>query len=160
MVRFGLGYDAHPLVAGRRLILGGVEIDFDKGLLGHSDADVLTHALCDALLGAASLGDIGQHFPDTDPQYAGISSLELLRRVGLLLSQYTITNIDSVIIAERPKLAPHIPQMRRNIAEALQIGMTKVSVKATTMEGLGEVGQGKAMIAQAVVGLTERRGTE
>lgn len=163
MMRVGMGYDVHRLVEGRPLILGGVAIPFEKGLLGHSDADVLTHAVCDALLGAAALGDIGQHFPDTDPRYAGVSSLELLKRVReMVCRHYQIVHIDSVILAEKPRLAPHIPQMRQNLARALELSPERVSVKATTMEGLGEVGQGRAMIAQAVASLTlqERNASE
>ena len=150
----GIGYDIHKLVEGRKLILGGVDIPFEKGLLGHSDADVLTHAICDAILGAAALGDIGQHFPDTDPQYLGISSLLLLKQVSLLIApKYVINNIDSIIIAQKPKLAPCIPNMRKNIAQVLDIEIECVSVKAKTMENLGVVGEGKAIVAEAVVSL-------
>ena len=159
MMRVGIGYDVHRLVVGRPLVLGGVHLEFDKGLLGHSDADVLVHAVCDALLGAAALGDIGQHFPDTAPQYAGISSLELLRGVGERLGgRYRVGNVDSVILAERPRLAPHVPQMRRNIADILGIDVHRVGIKATTMEGLGEVGRGEAIAAQAVALLFENQG--
>ncbi len=161
MIRFGLGYDIHRLVVGRPLILGGVHLEFGKGLLGHSDADVLTHAVCDALLGAAALGDIGQHFPDTDPRFAGISSLELLRSIrSMVQNDYVVTHIDSVVIVERPKLAPYIPQMRSNIADALELDVGCVSIKATTMEGLGEVGKGHAIIAQAIAGLSQRLNRE
>ena len=139
------------------MILGGVDIPFEKGLLGHSDADVLTHAICDAILGAAALGDIGQHFPDTDPQYLGISSLLLLKRVAALITpKYIINNIDSIIIAQRPKLAPFIPDMRKHIAQVLDIEIECVSVKAKTMENLGVVGEGKAIVAEAVVSLVAK----
>lgn len=148
----GIGYDAHRLVEGRELILGGVTIPYRLGLLGHSDADVLSHAIADALLGAAALGDIGQHFPDSDAAYAGISSLLLLSRVRSLLEEQNrrIVNVDSVIIAEAPKLAPYLGQMRQNIAQALAIDITEVGVKATTTEGLGFCGAGQGMAAQAV----------
>ncbi len=151
-MRIGNGYDVHRLVEGRRLILGGVEISFEKGLLGHSDADVLLHAICDALLGAAALGDIGQHFPDTASEYKNIDSRILLRQVGQLLQDqgFLIVNIDSIIVAERPKLAPHIPAMAANIAETLGIGVSQVGVKATTTEGLGFEGRGEGISAQAV----------
>ena len=151
-MRIGHGYDVHRLVEGRKLILGGVEIPFEKGLLGHSDADVLLHAVMDALLGAAALGDIGQHFPDTDPAYRGADSLELTRRVAALLQQsgYTVGNVDATILCQRPKLAPHIPAMRRNIADALGICVDRVSVKATTEEHLGFTGEGLGIAAHAV----------
>ncbi len=151
-MRIGQGYDVHRLVEGRDLILGGVKIPYEKGLLGHSDADVLVHAVMDALLGAAALGDIGQHFPDTDPAYKGISSLALLRHVGALLEEhgYVIENIDATIIAQRPKLAQWRPQMAENMAAALQIDCGRVSVKATTEEGLGFTGTGEGISAQAV----------
>jgi len=152
MMRVGIGYDAHRLVAGRRLVLGGVEIPFEKGLLGHSDADVLVHAINDALLGAAALGDIGVHFPDTDPEYKDIRSIILLERVGELLKNegFEVLNIDSVICAERPKLSPYIDKMRENIAKALRISKDRVSVKATTTEGMGFEGRGEGISAQAV----------
>ncbi|MFZ4620105.1 MAG: 2-C-methyl-D-erythritol 2,4-cyclodiphosphate synthase [Bacteroidota bacterium] len=152
MSRVGFGFDVHKLTAGRKLILGGVEIPFEKGLLGHSDADVLLHAVCDALLGAASLGDIGQHFPDTDQRYKGISSLELLSHVGNLLTQngYTVGNIDSTLVLERPKIAPYVDSMRSNIAKALGITSGQVSVKATTNEGMGFIGVGEGAVAYAV----------
>ena len=136
-MRIGQGYDVHKLVQGRDLILGGVNIPYEKGLLGHSDADVLVHAVMDALLGAAALGDIGQHFPDTDPAYKGISSIELLKKVGELLDGkgYVVENIDATIIAQRPKLAQYRPQMAANIADALHLDVSRVSVKATTEEG-------------------------
>ena len=156
LMRIGQGYDVHRLVEGRKLILGGVEVPYEKGLLGHSDADVLVHAVMDALLGAAALGDIGQHFPDTDPAYKGISSIELLRRVGELLERegYVVDNIDATIIAQRPKLAPYRPGMAENIAEALNLGKNQVSVKATTEEGLGFTGSGEGIAAQAITLLT------
>mgnify|MGYP005954032289 FL=1 len=151
-MRVGMGYDVHRLVEGRKLILGGVEIPYEKGLLGHSDADVLIHAIMDALLGAAALGDIGKHFPDSDDNFKNISSLVLLRNVCLLLknSGYTTINIDSTIIAQRPKLAAYIDLMRSNIAEALEVSVDSVNVKATTEEGLGFTGSGEGIAAQAV----------
>ena len=141
-----MGYDVHRLTEGRKLILGGVEIPYEKGLLGHSDADVLVHAVMDALLGAAALGDIGKHFPDTDPQYEGISSIRLLEHVGRILDEkgYVIENIDATIIAQHPRMRPYIDQMRENIAEALKIETDQVNVKATTEEGLGFTGTGGA----------------
>lgn len=156
-MRIGQGYDVHRLVADRKLILGGVEIPYEKGLLGHSDADVLVHAVMDALLGAAALGDIGQHFPDSDPQYKGISSIELLKHVGKLLDEnhYVIENIDATIIAQRPKLAAYRPQMAENIAAALGLKVSQVSVKATTEEGLGFTGTGEGISSQAIALLTE-----
>ncbi len=146
-----MGYDVHRLAEGRELILGGVKIPYEKGLLGHSDADVLLHAVMDALLGAAALGDIGQHFPDTDDAYRGISSVKLLEQVGELLwkHQYRIGNIDATVIAQRPKLSPYREEMRRNIAEALRIPVSLVNVKATTEEGLGFTGSGEGISAQA-----------
>ena len=151
-MRIGHGYDVHRLTAGRRLILGGVEIPWELGLLGHSDADVLTHAVMDALLGAAALGDIGQHFPDTDPAYEGADSLELLRHVTGILSQsgYRIGNVDATVLAQRPKLAPHIPAMREKLAAAMGTETSRVSVKATTEEGLGFTGAGEGIAAHAV----------
>ena len=156
-MRIGHGYDVHRLVEGRKLILGGVEIPWEKGLLGHSDADVLTHALMDALLGAAALGDIGKLFPDSDPAYAGADSVELLRRVSALLREkgWRVGNVDCTVIAQRPKLAPHIPQMRRCLAEAMGIGEERVSVKATTEEGLGFSGEGLGIAAHAVALIEE-----
>lgn len=152
LMRIGQGYDVHRLVEGRKLILGGVEIPYEKGLLGHSDADVLLHAVMDALLGAAALGDIGQHFPDSDERYKGISSVELLEEVGKILQEngYLIENIDSTVIAQRPKLLPYRPQMAKNIADALGIEPDQVSVKATTEEGLGFTGAGEGISAQAI----------
>lgn len=151
-MRIGTGYDVHQLGEGLPLWLGGVQIPHTHGLIGHSDADVLLHAICDALLGAAALGDIGKHFPDTDPQYKGISSLKLLAYVGALLNEkgYTIGNIDSTIAAQRPKLAPYILQMRKNIAHTLGIDIDRVSVKATTTEHLGFEGREEGISAQAI----------
>ena len=156
-MRVGMGYDVHKLVEGRDLIMGGVKIPYEKGLLGHSDADVLLHAISDALLGAAALGDIGKHFPDTDPKYKGADSLKLLEHVGELIEEklYVIGNIDATIIAQRPKMAPHIPQMRENIARALHIDVDQVNVKATTEEGLGFTGAGEGISAQAICLLEE-----
>ena len=152
-----MGYDVYRLSAGRKLIIGGVDIPCEKGLLGHSDADVLLHAIMDALLGAAALGDIGSHFPDTDPEYEGISSIRLLEHVGRLLEehQYQIGNVDATIIAQKPKMRPHIDQMRKNIAQALGTDPEKISVKATTEEGLGFTGKGEGISAQAVCLLDE-----
>ena len=152
MMRVGMGYDVHRLTEGRELILGGVKIPYEKGLLGHSDADVLLHAVMDALLGAAALGDIGKHFPDTDTAYKGISSMELLRKVGELLEEHSflIENIDATIIAQAPKMRPYIDTMRKNIAQALQIEVDQVNVKATTEEGLGFTGTGEGISSQAV----------
>lgn len=151
-MRVGMGYDVHRLVPDRDLIIGGVKIPYEKGLLGHSDADVLLHAIMDALLGAAALGDIGKHFPDTDEEYKGANSLMLLRKVGELLSEegYVIENIDSTIIAQKPKMAPHIEQMRKNIADTLGLDISRVNVKATTEEGLGFTGTGEGISSQAV----------
>lgn len=151
-MRVGQGYDVHRLLPGRRLILGGVEISYDLGLLGHSDADVLLHAVMDALLGAVALGDIGRHFPDTDAHYLGADSLVLLGHVGKLLAErgYVVVNIDATIIAQRPKLAKYIGEMRKNIADTLGIGEEQVNVKATTEEGLGFTGAGEGIAAQAV----------
>ena len=151
-MRIGQGYDVHRLVEGRKLIIGGVDIPYEKGLLGHSDADVLLHALMDALLGAAALGDIGQHFPDSDERYKGISSIALLKEVGKILQEngYMIENIDSTVIAQRPKLLPYRPQMAENIAAALGIEKEQVSVKATSEEGLGFTGTGEGISAQAI----------
>lgn len=151
-MRIGMGYDVHRLVTDRKLILGGVEIPYEKGLLGHSDADVLLHAVMDALLGAAALGDIGKHFPDTDERYRGISSVELLKRVGEMLDEQcmVIENIDATVIAQRPKLLPYMEQMKQNIADALHLESGRVNVKATTEEGLGFTGSGEGISAQAV----------
>ena len=151
-MRIGMGYDVHRLTEDRELILGGVEIPFERGLLGHSDADVLLHAIMDALLGAAALGDIGKHFPDTDPAYKGISSILLLEHVGQLLEAegIKIGNIDATIIAQRPKLAPYIMNMRENIAKALNIDIQQINVKATTEEGLGFTGEGLGIASNAI----------
>ncbi len=151
-MRIGHGYDVHRLVEGRDLILGGVNIPYEKGLLGHSDADVLTHAIMDALLGAASLGDIGRHFPDSDERFRGISSLLLATEVASLLQKngYRIENIDATVLAERPKLAPHIATMRQNLASALHITVDRINIKATTEEGLGFTGEGLGIAAHAV----------
>ena len=164
-MRVGLGYDVHKLVEDRKLIIGGVEIPYEKGLLGHSDADVLLHAIMDALLGAAALGDIGKHFPDTDAAYKGISSIKLLEEVGVLLDKnnyfiisstkhnYLIENIDATIIAQKPKMRPYIDTMRENIAKALKIDVNCVNVKATTEEGLGFTGTGEGISSQAICSL-------
>lgn len=154
-MRVGIGYDVHKLVADRKLIIGGVHIPYEKGLLGHSDADVLLHAIKDAILGAAALGDIGKHFPDTDERYRGANSLELLKEVcGLIESKgYRVNNLDATIIAQKPKMAPHIEAMRINIAEALNIDMDNVNVKATTTEGLGFVGTGEGIAANAIASI-------
>lgn len=151
-LRIGHGYDVHKLVSDRKLILGGVDIPYEKGLLGHSDADVLLHAISDALLGAAALGDIGKHFPDTDAAYKNADSLILLSRVGELIKNagYQVSNIDATVIAQAPKLAPHIEQMRKNIAKALSLDFNDVSVKATTEERLGFTGRGEGISAHAV----------
>lgn len=151
-MRIGSGYDVHKLVEDRDLIIGGVKIPYEKGLLGHSDADVLLHAISDALLGAAAMGDIGKHFPDTDPQFKGADSRKLLSRVLYLISEkgYDIINIDATIIAQKPKMSPYIEQMRKNIAETLQIDVDQVNVKATTEEGLGFTGAGLGIAASAV----------
>ena len=158
-MRVGMGYDVHKLVEGRDLILGGVKVPHTLGLLGHSDADVLLHAIMDALLGAAALGDIGKHFPDTDPAYEGISSMKLLEKVGQLLedNRYVIENIDATIIAQKPKMAPHIPQMRKNMADALGISESKINIKATTEEGLGFTGRGEGIASQAICLLIEKQ---
>lgn len=155
-MRIGMGYDVHRLTEGRALVIGGVDIPFEKGLLGHSDADVLLHAIMDALLGAAALGDIGEHFPDTDPAYKGVSSIKLLEHVGKLLEDnlFLIENIDATIIAQAPKMRPYIDTMRENIANSLGIQVEQVNVKATTEEGLGFTGTGEGISAQAVCLLT------
>jgi len=152
-MRIGIGYDAHRLVPGRPLILGGVTIAFDKGLLGHSDADVLVHAVCDAVLGAIGGGDIGRHFPDTDPAFKGVASLKLLAQVRdmALRSGFVCGNIDAVIICQKPRLAPHLEDMKKNIADCLRISSAAVNVKATTTEGMGFEGSGEGIAAQAVV---------
>ena len=157
-MRIGMGYDVHKLVEDRDLILGGVKIPYSLGLLGHSDADVLLHAIMDSLLGAAALGDIGKHFPDSDHRYKGISSIELLKHVGSLLKEnnWLIENIDSTIIAQKPKMAPHIENMRKNISEALNINIDQINVKATTEEGLGFTGEGKGIPSQSICLLTKK----
>ncbi len=158
MIRVGFGYDAHRLVSGRRLILGGVDIPHHLGLQGHSDADVLLHAACDALLGAAGLGDLGRHFPDTDPELAGLSSLTLLRRVAGMVRDggFELQNLDTTVVAQAPKLAPHIQTMIANIAEAMEVSPGQVSVKATTTEGMGFTGSGEGIAAYAVAVLIEK----
>ena len=154
-MRIGIGYDVHRLIENRKLILGGVEIPFHLGLLGHSDADVLTHAICDALLGAIAMGDIGTHFPDTDPKYNGMDSQIFLQKINAKVKNqgYVIENIDSTVIAQRPKLAPYIQQIRSILANTLEISETQLSVKATTSEGLGIVGEEKAIVAQAIASI-------
>lgn len=151
--RIGIGYDIHRLVDDRKLLLAGVNIPFTKGLLGHSDADVLAHAVCDALLGAAALGDIGTHFPDTDPRWRGVSSLDFLRHAVRLIVEkgYRVANVDATLMAEQPKLKPYIQAMRERLAEVLEVDLDSVSVKAKTSEGLDAIGRGEAMAAQAVV---------
>lgn len=158
-MRIGMGYDVHRLVEDRPLIIGGVTIPYEKGLLGHSDADVLLHAVMDALLGAAALGDIGKHFPDTDPAYKGASSMRLMERVGELLAEnmFFIENIDATIIAQAPKMRPYIDEMRENIAKALKIDISQINVKATTEEGLGFTGTGEGISSQAVCMLSTPR---
>lgn len=158
-MRVGMGYDVHKLVENRALILGGVTIPYQKGLLGHSDADVLLHAIMDALLGAAALGDIGKHFPDTDPKYEGASSIKLLEEVGKMIEDnlLIIENIDATIIAQQPKMRPHIDLMRENIAKALHIEIDQINVKATTEEGLGFTGTGEGISSQAICALSDIR---
>ena len=155
MTRFGMGYDVHQLVENRKLIIGGVDIPYEKGLLGHSDADVLLHAISDALLGAAALGDIGKHFPDTDPRYKGADSLKLLEEVGNLLAAkgYVVGNVDATIVAQKPKMLPHIPQMRENIARVLRVDIDQINVKATTEEHLGFTSSGQGISSSAVAGI-------
>lgn len=150
-MKVGIGYDVHRLVEGRRLVLGGVGVPFEKGLLGHSDGDVLLHAMCDALLGAAGKGDIGQHFPDTDPRYRNISSLVLLDKTKEIIKEDRINNIDSIIIAQEPKLAPYLEKMKENIAKVLKIDKGKINIKATTTERLGSIGRGEGIVAYATV---------
>ena len=156
-MRIGFGYDVHPLVVGRRLILGGVEIPFEKGLEGHSDADVLLHAVCDALLGALGEGDIGKHFPNNDPRYRGISSLRLLEAVASMMTErfLALENLDVSVVAEKPPIAAHIPRMSEQISRLLNLAPERVNIKATTSEGLGFIGEGKGMAAYAVVLLKE-----
>ncbi len=151
-MRVGMGYDVHKLVDNRKLIIGGVEIPYEKGLLGHSDADVLLHAIMDSLLGACALGDIGKHFPDTDDKFKGISSIQLLKETAILINNkgYVVNNIDATIIAQRPKMLPHIENMRRNISNALNIDIDRINIKATTEEGLGFTGEGRGISAQSI----------
>lgn len=158
-MRVGIGYDVHKLVEGRKLILGGVDIPYEKGLLGHSDADVLLHAIKDAMLGAVALGDIGKHFPDTDERYRGVSSIKLLIEVNKRLreKEYKVNNIDSIIIAEKPKMAPYIEEIRQNISTALNVDIDCINVKATTTESLGFTGKGEGIAAQAVVSVEKIR---
>lgn len=158
MTRFGMGYDVHQLVENRKLIIGGVDIPYEKGLLGHSDADVLLHAISDALLGAAALGDIGKHFPDTDPRYKGADSLKLLEEVGNLLAAkgYVVGNVDATIVAQKPKMLPHIPKMRENIARVLRVDIDQINVKATTEEHLGFTGSGQGISSYAVAGIEQK----
>lgn len=158
-MRIGFGYDVHRMVVNRRLILGGVEIPYIKGLLGHSDADVLCHAFADALLGAAALGDIGRHFPDTDPRFKDISSLILLKHVGELMrvNNFEILNIDSTVLMQQPKIAPYIKKMRENISQVLEIGLDQVSIKATTNEELGFIGMGEGAAAYAVASIQKKQ---
>jgi 2-C-methyl-D-erythritol 2,4-cyclodiphosphate synthase len=157
-LRIGIGYDIHRMVAGRKLILGGVEVPYEKGLHGHSDSDVLTHAICDALLGAAALEDIGTHFPDTDPRFAGASSIDLLSRVVEMITErgFRVANIDSTIQAERPRLRAHIQPMRERLASVLKLEIDRVSIKAKTNEGLESVGRGEAIAAHAVALLSRK----
>jgi len=156
-MRVGQGYDVHRLVAGRPLVLGGVTVPFEKGLMGHSDADVICHAVGDALLGAAALGDLGTHFPDTDPRWKDISSLRLLEEVVRLIRQhgFRIVNIDATLAAEQPKIGPQVPHMRRRLAESLGVSIEQISIKATTTEGLGPVGAGQGMAAYALAAIEE-----
>ena len=153
MMRIGFGYDVHRLVEGRKLVLGGVEIPFEKGLEGHSDADVLLHAICDGLLGALGEGDIGRHFPNTDPRLKDISSLKILQAVALKMAQHNfeVENIDSTVVAERPRIGPYVPKMEEKIAQTLNLSFGRVNVKATTSEGLGFTGEGRGIAAYAVV---------
>jgi 2-C-methyl-D-erythritol 2,4-cyclodiphosphate synthase len=157
LMRVGLGYDVHRLVSGRELMLAGVQIPSEKGALGHSDADVLIHAVCDALLGAVALGDIGVYFPDDDPQYEGMAGLKLLALTGEILKGkgFMVYNVDAVILLEKPKIAPYINKMRTNIAKVLDVPDENISVKATTTEGLGFIGEGKGIAAQAIVTIKE-----
>jgi 2-C-methyl-D-erythritol 2,4-cyclodiphosphate synthase len=156
--RIGIGYDIHRLVDDRKLLLAGVDIPFTKGLLGHSDSDVLAHAVCDALLGAAALGDIGTHFPDTDPRWRGASSLDFLRHAVKLISErgYQVANLDATVMTEQPRLKPYIQAMRERLADVLEVEVDRVSVKAKTNEGLDAIGRGEAMAAQAIVLITVR----
>jgi len=157
-MKIGIGYDIHRLVTGRKLVLGGVEIPFEKGLSGHSDADVLTHSICDAILGALGKGDIGRHFPDTDAKYKDISSLILLGKVFEIMTKanFQVNNLDSVIIAQSPRLSPYIEEMKKNVSRVLNSNQEVINIKATTNEGLGLIGQGEGIAAYAIVSLTER----
>lgn len=159
-MRIGMGYDVHRLVADRPLILGGVEVPFTKGLWGHSDADVLVHAACDALLGAAGLGDIGQHFPDSDPRFKDAYSITLLRECGRMVDEkgFVIINLDATIFAQAPQLAPHYDAMRHTMATALGVGVDRLNIKATTTEGLGHIGMGEGMAAMCVVSIGRKTG--
>ena len=156
-MKVGIGYDVHRLVKGRRLVLGGIEILFEKGLSGHSDADVLTHSICDAILGALGKGDIGRHFPNSDPKYKDISSLILLEKVCEIMTKanFTVNNLDSVIVAQKPHLLPYIEEMKKNISRVLKISPEVINIKATTNEGLGWIGQGEGMAAYTIVSLRE-----
>ncbi len=157
-MRVGIGYDVHSLVEGRKLIIGGINIPYKKGLLGHSDGDVLLHAIKDSILGAAALGDIGKHFPDTDERYKDANSLELLKQVGIMINSkgYLINNLDTIIIAQEPKMAPYIEEMKNNIASALNIEVDNVNIKATTTEGLGFVGSGEGIAAKSIVSIIKK----
>ena len=157
-MKVGIGYDSHRLVTGRKLVLGGVEIPFEKGLAGHSDADVLAHSICDAILGALGKGDIGLHFPDTDPKYKDISSLILLGKVSEIMTDanFQVNNLDSVIIAQSPRLSPYIEEMKKNVSRVLNSSREVINIKATTNEGLGLIGQGEGIAAYTIVSLTER----
>ena len=161
-MRIGFGYDIHRLVEGRKLVLGGVQIPYEKGLEGHSDADVLLHALCDGLLGAMGEGDIGKHFPNTDPRFRGISSLKLLKSVAALMAErnLAVVNLDSTVVAEQPRIGPYIPQMVQKISTALEIPAGRVNIKATTSEGLGFIGEGKGIVAYAIVLLKNVQSSE
>ena len=156
-MKVGIGYDVHRLVKGRRLVLGGVQIPFEKGLIGHSDADVLSHSICDAILGALGKGDIGRHFPDTDPKYKDISSLILLGKVSEIMAtaKFQVNNLDSVIIAQKPQLLPYIEEMEKNISSVLKVSREVINIKATTNEELGWIGQGEGMAAYSIVSLKE-----
>ncbi len=159
-MRVGIGYDVHSLVKGRKLIIGGVNIPYKKGLLGHSDGDVLLHAVKDSILGAAALGDIGKHFPDTDERYRDADSLELLREVGILINSkgYVVNNLDAIIVAQEPKMAPYIEEMRNNIASVLNIEVDRINIKATTTEGLGFIGTGEGIAAKSIVSIIKEQG--
>ena len=157
-MRVGIGYDVHRLIEGRKLMIGGVNIPYEKGLLGHSDGDVLLHAIMDSILGAAALGDIGKYFPDTDERYRDANSLELLHEIGILINSegYVVKNLDTVIIAQEPKMAPYIEEMRNNIAGVLNIGIDRINIKATTTEGLGFIGLGEGIAAKSIAGIIKK----